>query len=333
MLAKSIYIGIILTWGLSGCAYQDYADEKAAAPSIVGAYQGEAEPAYGDIEEDIAGLQEVGEAPGDVAAQGASPNASAEASPNASAGASGNKAAMQGRKLIRTGQLELLVEDFDAARTAIDHHLEVAGGFIAHVEVNRYGNYHNANFTIRMPAAELTATITALSALGKVERESVGTEDITRKYIDTGARLRNLKHTETRMLQLLDSHQGDLKQVLAVERELTRIRGDIEAMSAHLRGLDDRVALATLQLQVREEIAEIVREPDDIWRPMRRLGRNAVAMLESSLAALISAAASLAAAFIYALPWLVPIGLILILKPRWRRWLGRRLLFWRRRSN
>jgi hypothetical protein len=247
-------------------------------------------------------------------------------------GQAGQPAASVGRKLIRTARLNLLVEDYDTARPAVERILGSVGGVISDAEVSHYGEYRQATVTLRVPAEALDRTLVELRALGKVEHETLGTEDVTRQYVDTDARLRNLTQTETRLRALLDTQTGNLSSILEVEREITRVRGEIEVLTSQIQQLDERIALSTIHLGLREEAPDIVHEPDDMWKPVRQLGRNGLVILEVSVGALISFLTGVVVVLLYALPWLVPVALVLALKPSWRRGLSGLLRRRRRRK-
>lgn len=237
-------------------------------------------------------------------------------------GQDGQPAAAVGRKLVRSARLDLLIEDYAATRPAIERILAAVGGMLTEAEIGHYGRSVSASLVLRVPAESLDRVLGELRALGKVEHEGLGTEDVTRQYVDTDARLRNLTQTEGRLRALLESQAGDLASILEVEREITRVRGEIEALTSQLQQLDERVALATIRLGLREEAPDVVHEPDDMWKPVRALGRNALVILEVSVGALIAFLAALATGALYALPWLVPVIVVLALKPRWRRGLA-----------
>lgn len=237
-------------------------------------------------------------------------------------GQAGQPAANVGRKLIRTARLDLLIEDYDTARPAIERILGAVGGVISDAEVSHYGEYRSATVTLRVPAEALERTLVELRAIGKVEHEMLGTEDVTRQYVDTDARLRNLTQTETRLRALLDTQTANLSSILEVEREITRVRGEIEVLTSQIQQLDERIGLSTINLSLREEAPNVVREPDDMWKPVRELGRNALTILEVSVGALIAFLATVVVALLYLLPWLLPLALVLALKPSWRRGLS-----------
>ena len=92
-----------------------------------------------------------------------------------------------------------------------------------------------------------------LRALGRVEDESQGGEEVTQQYVDLEARLKNGQHTEQRLTEILRTRTGKLQDVLKVELEIDRVRGEIEQMQAEKKELSKRVAFATLNTMIREE--------------------------------------------------------------------------------
>jgi predicted nuclease with TOPRIM domain len=91
-----------------------------------------------------------------------------------------------------------------------------------------------------------------LGMLGKVLNRHVSTEDVTEEYVDTDARLRNLKRTEERLLAHLD-RTGELKGIVEVERELNRVREEIERLEGRLRYLSHRVDFSTFNVTFQEK--------------------------------------------------------------------------------
>jgi hypothetical protein len=86
-----------------------------------------------------------------------------------------------------------------------------------------------------------------------VTAEGVDGEDVTQESVDLDARLENARNSEKRLVAILTNRTGDLEGVLAVEREITRVRGEIESMEAQRKALDRRISYATLDLQLTEE--------------------------------------------------------------------------------
>jgi hypothetical protein len=99
----------------------------------------------------------------------------------------------------------------------------------------------------------MDALLSGLRGLGRVQDESLGSDDVTESFRDLGLRTANARREETRLVELLSRRTGDLADVLAVERELARVRLEIERMEAETRATQQRVDLATVTLTVQEQ--------------------------------------------------------------------------------
>jgi hypothetical protein len=106
---------------------------------------------------------------------------------------------------------------------------------------------------LRVPSDQLDAALAELKKLGRVEQESQGGEEVTEQYVDLTARLTNAKNTEQRLIEVLRERTGKVADILAVEQEIARVRGEIERMTAERKSLEGRVSLATINLQLHEE--------------------------------------------------------------------------------
>ncbi len=87
---------------------------------------------------------------------------------------------------------------------------------------------------MRIPADQLFAVLEELRSLGNVKRDTLDSDDVTMRYIDLEARNRNLQRQEERLLDVLDRAET-IEDVLQVEKELARVRGDVEAYTAEFR--------------------------------------------------------------------------------------------------
>jgi hypothetical protein len=92
-----------------------------------------------------------------------------------------------------------------------------------------------------------------LKTLGRVENESQSGEEVTQQHADLVARLKNSRETEQRLQAILLQRTGKISDVLAVEQEIARVRGEIEQMGAEQKSLEHRVNFATIELQISEE--------------------------------------------------------------------------------
>jgi hypothetical protein len=104
--------------------------------------------------------------------------------------------------------------------------------------------------TLRVPAAKLEEILSALEPLGQVEGKNISGQDVTEEYYDTTARKANLEKQEQRLLELYNK-AGTVKDILEIENELTRVRGEIESLQARLNVLDNLISLATITVELR----------------------------------------------------------------------------------
>jgi hypothetical protein len=157
------------------------------------------------------------------------------------------------RKIITTANLTLRVDRPEKAVEQIRQLVADQGGHVSQVNVtNQSGDRFQATITLRVDAAKFQAVLSAAKGVAsEVIQEQLGTKDVTEQYTDMAARLENLKRAEEELRKLLEETRqgsGKLEDVMAVFRELTNMRGQIESLQGQLNVLSDRVELATLNV-------------------------------------------------------------------------------------
>jgi hypothetical protein len=159
-----------------------------------------------------------------------------------------------GPMIIRTAALTLTTKDFDKARASLDDVLRRHRGYIGDLNVSTpVGAGRSFTATLRFPADQLDAALADLRKLGRAESESQGGQDVTAQYVDLQARLSNARNTELRLTDILQHRTGTLRDVLAVENEISRVRGEIERMEAERKTLSNQVDFATINATVNED--------------------------------------------------------------------------------
>ena len=173
--------------------------------------------------------------------------------------------------VIRTASLMIVTKSFDTVRPTIERMLREAGGFVGHIQVSGgRGDARTLTATLRVPSSRLDATLATLRTLGQAMDESQGGEDVTTQMIDLDARLRNSRNTESRLTDVLKNRTGRIADVLEVEREIARVREEIEQLDAQRKQMQDRVTYATVSLTVTEEKqAQIDTGPSSIGIQLR----------------------------------------------------------------
>ncbi len=152
-------------------------------------------------------------------------------------------------KVIRNGSLTLVVASPTSAVEDIQLIIaEIPGAFIATADVRQAGDLQPTVLTLRVPAAEFDRAMAALRGLAQeVLAEQVTTRDVTEEYSDLDARLRNLQAAETQLLALVEQ-TNNVEDLLKVEQRLAEVRGEIEQLQGRLNVLENRIALATINV-------------------------------------------------------------------------------------
>jgi hypothetical protein len=214
--------------------------------------------------------------------------------------------------VIRTGAASIEVPSLDAAIHRVRQLAERLGGYVGNTTTRTGGGQiRSATLELKIPAARFDEAVSGLSPFGKVESINVQAEDVGEEFVDLTARTTNAKRLEERLLALLAARTGKLEEVVNVERELARVREEIERFDGRLRYLRSRVATSTLTVTVHEPAT--LRPPRvgpgvmrEAFRQAWRNGVEFVAVLIASLG------------------WLVPLSLIAtVVYVMWRRF-GRR---------
>jgi Domain of unknown function (DUF4349) len=164
--------------------------------------------------------------------------------------------------IARTVSLSMVVKDFDASRAAVDAILARHNGYAAELSVatpERAARTLQAS--LRIPAPELIKALAEMKALGRAEMEAQNGEEVTQQHADLVARLKNSRETEQRLQAILQERTGKISDVLSVEQEIARVRGEIEQMEAEQQTLEHRVEFATVDLKLAEEYQAQLRSP------------------------------------------------------------------------
>lgn len=164
-----------------------------------------------------------------------------------------NVPAAKGPMIIRTAELEVTTDAFDKARPALEEILKRHRGWVGELNIETpAGSARSLSGTLRVPSDQLEATLSDLKGLGRTEKEAQGGQEVTAQYVDLEARLANSKHTEQRLVEMLRDRSGKLSDVLAVEMQISRVRGEIEQMEAQRKTMKNQVDYATISVTVGE---------------------------------------------------------------------------------
>jgi hypothetical protein len=190
---------------------------------------------------------------GIVADSGASDDA-------ATTGQTGGQAATG--MIIRTANATIQVDSLEPGIAAIRQLATRLGGYVANSSTQTgQDQLRSSTLELKIPSARFDDAMTALAPLGKVEAVNVSSEDVGEEYVDVTARTANARRLETRLVELLAARTGKLSDVLEIERELARVREQIERFEGRLRYLRARTALSTLAITIHEPAPLVASRP------------------------------------------------------------------------
>jgi hypothetical protein len=219
------------------------------------------------------------------------------------------------RQIIYRATLVLHVEDFSATEAKIKSLIQTSGGYVAQFREDRpYGAQRGGHWTVRIPVPQFHRFVEETGRLGISQRREIQADDVTEEYVDLEARLKNKQQLEARLLELVAKRTDEIKEVIAVEAELSRVREEIERMQGRLRYLADRVAMTSVDITAYERRDYRPPEATFAGRIQRTFSRS------------LDALGELAQTFVLVLvgitPWLV---VLLLLAAPLVWWLRRRI--------
>lgn len=227
---------------------------------------------------------------------------------------------LDARQVIRTADLAIVVDDTQAAMSQLQSLANAFGGYIASANLWQVkDDLLEGSVTLRVDARNFDEALDRIKQIAlEVQRENIGSQDVTQEYTDLKSRLRNLEATEQELLELLSEVRKRTRsadEVLQVYRYLTEIRDQIEQIKGRMQYLDHQVSLATINVEL------IPKEEKPIVQPGWQPGQT----LRDALSALASAGQWLISALIWLVVFVLPVGLILaiplgLVVAGFRRW-------------
>lgn len=214
--------------------------------------------------------------------------------------------------IIRNGTVSIEVDSVEKAIERVRQLATSLGGIVGGLTMNT-GEHQvrSATMELKIPAARFDSAMTGMPVFGKVEYSNTSAVDVGEEFVDISARAANARRLEERLVHLLATRTGKLEDVLAVERELARVREEIERHEGRIRFLSARVATSTITATVHEKAPIIAARPGQnvLARAFINMWRNFVGVITAGIELLG-----------VLLPIAAVLGLVFLV---WRRWLRR----------
>ena len=165
--------------------------------------------------------------------------------------------ALVNRKLIRNATVELEIVRFDNAVQKITAFASDEHGFVVTTNSEKQANGKlRGQVVVKVLPENLDRFLQRIRSLGELKNQTLGTEDVTKAYFDTDARLKNAHVMEQRLIDMLKTKTGKVSDLLQVEKELGRVREEIEKMQGELKYWDSQVQFATVTISLAEKDME-----------------------------------------------------------------------------
>lgn len=167
----------------------------------------------------------------------------------------------------------------------------------------------HAMLDARVPPARLDAFLAKITALGNVGEHRIAAEDKTDEVLDIEARQKNMADYRDNLRRMLATPNAKLSDLIEVERELTRVQGDLDSLASRRKALANLTEKVRVTLQIAPRPSAIER---GTWSPVTRSFQRAGHVLADSVSTLIDVTLAL-------LPWLLALAALVAVFKAWRR--------------
>ncbi len=234
-----------------------------------------------------------------------------ESRSSASSSSQGLASAQMPHVIIRTGSINLTVDD--TLKTKADIKALIAGmsgegAFVVQDDERIEGGAQMpvVELSVRVPAARFDEVMDRLAGMAvRVTSRSETAEDVTEEYVDLEARIRAMEAARDRLQQIMEQ-SGTVADLLLAESELARREAELESLKGRLQFLSDSARLSLIEITLEPSAAG--QPAGGFWRP-----GDTVRWAFSGLVWTFQAAAQLLIYFaVIILPWIVLIGLIVL---------------------
>lgn len=195
---------------------------------------------------------------------------------------------VSGPMIEQTVSLHIVPANYDEAGAAIEKLAAARGGYVSNLAATaQTGSARDVSVELKIPAKQADGFIVDLRKLGHVVEETRSTEEVSAQYVDLQARLNASRAAEKRLIELLGTRTGKLSDVLEVERELARVRSEIESMQGESNVMLHQVNYATVKVQLSEEYHETLHTGTSVGGKIRNAFVEGLKNLEEGILAVL----------------------------------------------
>ena len=149
--------------------------------------------------------------------------------------------------VISTGTVSLESKDVADARFKVQKIVATHHGTIAEEETTTGddGKTDTSRMVLRIPSKDFSKVTKELEGVADLIESSSGSEDVTTQVIDNEVRIRAQTKSLERIEALL-AQATNLREVVAIESQLTRRQADLDSLKSQQAYLADQTTLSTL---------------------------------------------------------------------------------------
>lgn len=157
------------------------------------------------------------------------------------------------RKIVYNALVDMNVENLSSSEKGLTALVQQSKGYISETDVSgNTGARRRGSWKVRVPVEQFGNFMAAVVKLGELEKTHQDSEEVTAEFYDIEARIKNKQQEESRLKKILEEATGKLKEILDVEKEISRVRGEIEQMQGRLRVLTSLTSMSTITVTMTE---------------------------------------------------------------------------------
>lgn len=169
------------------------------------------------------------------------------------------------RKFIKNGRVVFKTDSISTTKSLITQLVKEHKGYISSENSSKNDKRINQYLTLRIPADQFDSFLKELSkGVKEYDEKSINISDVTERFYDLTSRLKNKRQLEKRYLQILNKAKT-VKEILDVEREIGKLREDIESAEGRLKYLSSQISLSTLNITFYKEIKTEVKQTNSFF--------------------------------------------------------------------
>lgn len=156
------------------------------------------------------------------------------------------------RMTVRTADMSLVVDNVQDTINKTAALAESKQGYVVTSRVYSNNDRIFGTISIRVPSPDFSSMVETVGKMAvKINNQSVTSKDVTEEYVDLGSKLQNLQATHDQLLKIMQKAEK-VEDVLAIQREITRIAGEIEQIKGRIQYLERTTATSLINVNLED---------------------------------------------------------------------------------